>query len=362
MNRKAIITAFIFFAAASLHAQSVPCDNWPADCPEKAAMENSLSVSGRLDAGLLQSEITAQDKVRNAITAAFEHAANPLQWRVIQLEDITGLNDRQKPETPANLRSPKGLTMYFQFIANEDSLQSWKEWKMRDRENRQTVGAAATQSYGDVLNGPLYKSYIDSANHYQQLYADYMEKHQSEGAAVFTDKTAEGYSKKMTAYTDKAVALQKQNISGNGWKSLEEEDKKINRRFRNASVVYVQVTMNYEVAEIHETSNAVSSYAFPGAIIAKQVLIKEQENGYYHEFGKWNYMVMLLFGNWSNKIINEGYHAGFAENGQNDDRSIKKVTSDKVQTISLSVFGSQHNVEKLMQMLRASNLQQLIDK
>lgn len=362
MNRQLLTVVMCFVCTGQLHAQSTPCDNWPADCPEKTAMENSQSVSGRLDAGLLKSEIAAQDKVRNEVTATFQKVANTLHWRVIQLEDITGLNDRQKPETPANLRSPKALTMYFQFIVNEDSLQSWKDWKMRDRENRQTVGAAATQSYGDVLNSPLYKSYIDSANHYQQLYADYMEKHQNEGAALFTDKTAEGYSKKMTAYTDKAVALQKQNINGNGWKSLEEEDKKINYRFRNASVVNVQVTTNNEVVEIHDNSNNVSAYSFPGATIAKQVMIKEQENGYYHEFGKWNYMVVLLFGNWPNKIILEGYHAGFAENGQNDDHTPKKITSDKVQTVSLSVFGNRHNVESLLQSLRSANLQQLVDR
>ncbi|MDH7463121.1 hypothetical protein QEG73_17625 [Chitinophagaceae bacterium 26-R-25] len=126
--------------------------------------------------------------------------------------------------------------------------------------------------------------------------------------------------------------------------------------------MYVNVTQNYEVAEIHDDANKVSAYSFPNAIIAKQVVIRENENGYYHEFGKWNYMIILLFGNWSNKIVNGVYQAGFAVNGQDDDRTVKKVTSDKVQTISVSVFGNQHNVEKIVQALRAPNLQQFIDQ
>ncbi|MDH7463120.1 hypothetical protein QEG73_17620 [Chitinophagaceae bacterium 26-R-25] len=225
MNRQLLTFVALSFFAGTLNAQQ-QCELWPADCPENVSMEISQSVSKRLDAGLLQSEITAQDKLRNAVTSIFRQTAASLHWRVTQLEDITGLNGRQKAETPANLRSPRGMDLYFQFLVNDDSLQSWRAWKLSDIENRKNVGASAGKSFGDVVNSPLYKSYIDSANHYQQLYTDYMEKHQNEGAALFTDKTAEGYSKKMNAFTDKAVALQKQNISNNGWKELEEEGKK----------------------------------------------------------------------------------------------------------------------------------------
>jgi hypothetical protein len=106
----------------------------------------------------------------------------------------------------------------------------------------------------------------------------------------------------------------------------------------------------------------VSAYSFPGASIAKQVLIKENESGYYHEFGKWNYMIMLLFGNWSTKTINGSYQAAFMENGQDDDHTAKKVMSDKTQTISVSVFGNQRNVEKFVAAIRSANLQQFIDR
>jgi len=361
MNRKFLAFALLSFFMGTSYAQQ-RCELWPADCPEKEAIEISQSISRRLDAGLLQTEIAIQDKVRNAITKQFQQTATALHWQLTQLEDVTGLNGMQKAETPVSLRSPRGMDLFFQFIVSEDSLQSWRDWKLSDIEKRKTVGAAATQSYGDVLNSPLYKSYIDSANHYQQLYTDYLEKHQNEGAALFTNKIVEEYSKKMNAYTDKAVALQNQNISGNGWKSLEDEGKKINYRFRNATVVYVNVTQNYDVAEIHDDANKVSAYSFPNAIIAKQVVIKEDETGYYHEFGKWNYMIILLFGNWSNKIVNGCYQAGFAASGQNNDRTVKKVTSDKVQTISVSVFGNQHNVEKFVQALHTANLNQLVDR
>jgi hypothetical protein len=361
MNREFLTVAFVLVFACPLFAQQ-RCETWPADCPEKESMELSQSDAHRLEAGLLQSEIAIQDKMRNEITTLFQHTATSLHWQVTQLEDITGLSGRQKPETPASLRSPRGMEMYFQFIVSDDSLESWRNWKLSDIENRKTVGTAATNSYGDVLNSPLYKSYIDSANHYQQLYTDYMEKHQNEGAALFTDKTAESYSKKMNAYTDKAVALQKQNINGNGFKSLEEEGKKINYRYRNATVVYVDVTQNYDVVQIHDDANKASPYSFPGAAIARQAVIKEEESGYYHEFGKWNYMVMLLFGSWSAKTVNGSYLAGFSANGQNDDHTAKKVPSDKTQTISVSVFGNQRNVEKFVQALHSANLQQLIDR
>jgi hypothetical protein len=220
----------------------------------------------------------------------------------------------------------------------------------------------AGQSYNDVVNSQQFKNYMDSSNYYQKLYLGYMDKHKNDGASLFTDKTAEKYSKKMNEFSDKAVAMQTQNIQQNGWKDLEKEGKLITHRFRNATIVYVHVAANAYDGEIHNDDNICFDYPATGARIAKQLKIKEDETGYYHEFGKWDDMIMLLLGNWLNKIVNGSYQAGFTGNTQGDERSPKKVTSDKFQNMCVQIMGNKNNIEKMARSLDLQTLNNAIYK
>ncbi len=50
------------------------------------------------------------------------------------------------------------------------------------------------------------------------------------------------------------------------------------------------------------------------------------------------------------------YEAGFNLNGQGDEHTPKKIKSDKVQNISINIYGNKENIEKIAKLIDVEKL------
>ncbi|MBS1655170.1 MAG: hypothetical protein JSU05_10015 [Bacteroidetes bacterium] len=362
--KKLLIVCIVLFITATVTAQN--CEYTPADCPDAGSIEAALSASVRSGNGLSDKEIEMQDRMRNLVTDMMQHAAKTLGWRMIELDEVVNLNPFQSGSTPQSLKSPRYYGIEFEFIVNKDSLKAWKDWLI-DFSNRYTN---ATSNYmnnqSDIANSPLYKQYSDSVDKYLKLYTDYMTAHQSEGAALFQDKKAKNFQDKEDEYNNKRVALLNQTNSKNYASSYDDERKQRTMQFRESSTVEIFFEFNPGVSIINSSdgNEQVSNYNLPGVAIAKSVHLSEPDpNSIPWHFDQWKNMNVLLFGKWLPKPDqNKNYNAEFTLNGQSDERTPKKIGSDKVQTIAIHIMGSYVNMDKLIKQLDITKLNEAVFK
>lgn len=363
--KKLLICWFTVLNTGILYAQD--CAFYPADCPETEFIEQSQSRQDRLDNDILPQEIDMQDKMRALITVMMKNASLALHWDMIELKEYTNDGGLQSGGTPYPLRSPRGIDITFQFIVNKDSLQAWKNYQTDyDKRHYNDI----SQDYNNITTtteSPLYKRYKDSADHYMKLYTTYVEEHKDEGAALYTkDKHPAYYQKKQTEFLDKLNALTDQTHRNSGIESKESEHDKITRRFRKNIVVqvhfhannFVGIAIDQSLGPIESTS---VTFPLPHAALSKLYTVKENQTN--ESLVKWNNIILILLGNFLTKPNNYGYYdAGFNHNSQGDEHSPKKIKSDKVQNISISISGNKKFIEKMLKFIDVDKLNGTIVK
>ncbi len=361
------IVIFIFLMTiVNRLALSQTCDVFPADCPDEGSIQASQNPTIRLGNGILLQEIKMQDAMRYLVTDMMINVAKTLHWRAIEMDEITNLNSGQSGGTPYALRSPRFFGIEFEFIVDKDSLAAWKDWLIEFSNRYKDAGLNAMNKEADVAHSPLYKQYSDSVDHYIKLSADYMTAHQNEGAKLFDDKQLTYLQHKQKDYTDKQVALLNQNNSENSLSSFDDDKKQGTKRFRNASTLEIFFEFNPGVGTVFSSDGEeqVTNYNLPGAVVAKSVHLSEPDPYTipWH-FDQWENLTLLLFGNWLTKTDQyKNYNAVFTLNKQNDEHTPKKIMSDKVQTIAIHVMGNKTNMDKLIQQLNITSLNNAIDK
>ncbi len=351
---------FVLGILSSCIVNAQTCDLSPADCPDAGSIEAALSATVRSRNGLTDKEIEMQDRMRNLTTDMVQHAAKALGWRVIEIDEVVNLNPFQSGGTPPPLRSPRGYGIEFEFIVNKDSLKDWKDWLVDFSTRYQNTTMDLMNKQNEIANSPLYKQYTDSVNRYINLYTDYISAHQNEGAALFTSAKVKYYQDKQKEYTDKRVALLNSNASANTSDAFDKEKAARTAAFRDASIVQIFFSFNDGVGIIHSSNGEeqVLNINSPGTAYAKFVHIPEPDpNTIPWHFDQWENMDVLLFGKWLPKPDQyKNYSAAFTRNGQADEHTPKKITSDKVQTIAVHVMGSKANMDKLVQQLDTAKL------
>lgn len=363
--KKVLVFYFILLSSFSLYAQDYP--QWPADNPETDNIEASQSKQIRQGNDILPQEIEMQDKMRTTITDMMENAAKKLGWTMVELSEYTNENGLQGGGTPYPLRSPRGIEITFQFIVNKDSLQAWKNYQTayaNDRINSQQANYNNTQA---ISGSPLYKQYQDSVNHYMNLYTTYTTAHQDEGAALYTkDKHPKYYMQKENEFINKMTTMTQQTQDNSGAEHAEDKRKGETRRFRNHTVVQVKFSVNnYSAFAIDQSLGPIESASviFPitGTKVSK--LYSTPWNQENKDLVKWNNVLLILLGNFQAKPGAENvYKAGFNFNGQGDEHTPKKIKSDKVQNISINIYGDKTNVEKMVKLIDVEKLNSTIVK
>ncbi|MGH2644684.1 MAG: hypothetical protein ACRDE2_12095 [Chitinophagaceae bacterium] len=363
--RKILFVLSAVFTGFSLYAQDYP--HSPADKPETTYIEESQSREIRIKNLILPQEIAMQDKMRMLITEMMQDASKKLGWDMVELSEYTNNDALQSGSTPYALRSPRGIDITFQFIVNNDSLLAWKNYQTDYVNNNMNRLDANSNNMQTSMESPKYKQYRDSANYYMNLYTTYCEAHKDEGAALYTkDKHPKYYQQKETGFIDKANAMVQQIQTNSGIQQAEDKGKSDTRRFRNHTAVQVKFNINiYNVEVLSQISGITqftsATYSISGSKISN--LFSFPENREPDVFYKWNNVLMILLGNFQTKPCeNSVYHAGFKLNGQGDEHTIKKIKSDKVQNISINIYGDKSNVEKMAKMIDVEKLNKEIVK
>lgn len=362
--RKRLLVLLILFISGKLYSQSYP--QWPADKPETEQIAQSQSRESRLEDLLLPQEITMQDRMRTLFTDMMQNASKKLGWQMVELSEYTNNGGLQSGSTPYNLRSPRGIDITFQFVVNKDNLKAWKQYQISYNNKHLNTQSNTYNSQVDVTNSPLYKRYKDSMEHYQNLYVNYVNAHQSEGAALYTkDKHPKYYQDKENEFIEKMTNLTQQVQDNSGIDEMENENKLQTFNFRNKTIVQVRFHVNAFASGPLEQSIQGSEYTsspFPmsPALLSRIYAFKIITSNETPD--KWKNALLVLLGNFHTRINEYGYYdAGFNHNGQGDEHTPKKIKSDKVQNISITISGNKTNVEKMAKWIDVEKLNNVIE-
>lgn len=199
------------------------------------------------------------------------------------------------------------------------------------------------------------------------LYSTYLTAHQNEGADLFTkDKHPKYYQDKENEFINKMNALTQQTQDKSGIQQMQDEKEQATRRFRNNTVVQVQFRVNPFVGNaINESSGPIesiaASYPLPKTTLTKFYTIQKDKTS--TDLFKWNNSMLILLGNFKTTPTDKYvYSSGFNQGGQGDEHTPKKIKSDKVQNISITINGNKSNIEKLVKFIDVDKLNNTIVK
>lgn len=136
--------------------------------------------------------------------------------------------------------------------------------------------------------------------------------------------------------------------------------------FRSACVVQVYFDFNGDVG-LGQENNLVQGTpsTIPGASIVAWFHNPQPDlEGLDWHYEKSYDVAEILLGPWQPKRDSyNGYHSVFSANPKNmDEKSVKKIASDKVQTIAIHICGRKDNVKKFISQLDLTKLNALIEK
>lgn len=360
--KKIIAFHILMISCISLFAQDYA--QWPADKPETDNIEASQSKQIRLGNSILPQEINMQDKMRVLITVMMHDAAKKLGWDMTELSEYTNDNAMQGTGTPYALRSPRGIEITFQFIVNKDSLQAWKNYQLDYGKSSLDNGIQNYNNTIAITQSPLYKRYQDSVSYYINLYTTYTTAHQNEGAALFTkDKHPKYYQQKENEFINKMTTMTQQVQDNSGTQQMEDAHDLKTFQFRNNTVVRVNFKVNnFTAVAIDQALGPIESTSVAYSLPRSQLytIPKRQTN---ESIVKWKNVILILLGNFHTRPNDYGYYdAGFNHNSQGDEHTPKKIKSDKVQNISINIYGNKSNVEKMAKLIDMDKLNSTIVK
>jgi hypothetical protein len=297
------ILFLVLLAANGAVAQN--CSYAPADCPTTrsdpyGSPEDSIS---RLGNPVLPREITMENRLRVKLARLMERVAQKEGWEVVQLsEDLaSGERDANGDVLAYPLRPPHWIVFHYQFIVNTDSLRAWDSWQQRfaqrrmDNMNDYSARQAKVQGRLQAL--------MDSATYYGQ----------------------KGNLKKMNELVEKAAALQKDPQAEKADVNFEAERKSQRVRFRDASVLIVEIGLNVDFAKTPDETPVPPAGNGPIWLsnTAPDPIAVDLIN-------RSHTCALLLSGNWKRSSQGGGYAVTLN----------KKISCDQIQTITVHLSGN----------------------
>lgn len=350
--KKIFIIGFALFLSVNSSAQL--CDYAPADCPD----ETGINSAKYLTEGLLPQEIEIKNQFMNKVTDMMLKAAKQLHWQGMELGAVAGSGPLQSGATTYEYRSPRMFFCEWQFIVDKDSITAWKNW-LEDFGNRSINNLNNyTDKSTEIVNSPLYKAYSDSIDEYINKSTAYIQNHQSEGMAIMESKGYKALQSKMNDFIDKRTRLLQP--AENTYINPDSERKMQTARYREGATVHIEFYVNYSAANIKSADDdQASDFTIPGSFITKFITVASPViSNNVDDPGRYKHFLAILLGKW-NKKMNQfnGYDSQFADlPGQNDEHTLKKIKSDKIQTITIYIMGSEKNIRKILPLLDISAL------
>jgi hypothetical protein len=337
---------------------------------------------------IVSEEIKMQDMIRDFLTDQMETLGKLKKWEVYELDEnsdgvcLIPVNRNEKAyPVPYSIRSPHGLQISFVFIVNEDSLQVWKDWFNNMAENAQGLGNDMKSGFDDPAYVAAQKEYMDSADYWSGLLVAYETKNFQvfQQAALNKDDAfvkkyemvTKNYQSHMDYWTKKGSDLSQATMASSGQKMTQLQDDshlKIDA-FRNATMIRVTFDFNNNRAVAAETDDIhlVKQLSVSSTSLAQLYHNnKTSDNRIYslNVFNRSTDLALLLLGKWNIDADKYGkYHAVYAMDKKNTDKfTIKQVTCDKIQTISVHIEGRPYYIESFLKSLQIEKLNSIITK
>ncbi|HVT84372.1 MAG TPA: hypothetical protein VHD35_04175 [Chitinophagaceae bacterium] len=338
------IIGFALFLSVNSSAQL--CEYAPADCPD----ETGINTAQYLTEGLIPQEIEIKNQFMNKITDMMLKAAKQLHWQGMELGAVAGSGPLQAGATPYEYRSPRMIFDEWQFIVDKDSITAWKNW-LEDFGNRSLNNLNSyTDKTNEIANSPLYKAYSDSIDYYMNKSTEYIQNHQSEGLTVMESKGYKSLQSKINDFIDKRTKLMQP--AEKSYANPDTERILQTARFREGATLHIEFYVNYSAANIKSSDNdKVQNFPVPGSFFSKFVTVASPIiSNNPDDPGRYKHFLTILLGKWSKKMNQyNGYNSQFADlPGQNDEHTLKKIKSDKIQTITVYIMGSEKNIQKIL--------------
>lgn len=306
-NRLAVMMILLsMICSTRLRAQA--CSYFPADCPTAQLADSA----DRFNNPIVPEEVSMEIRMHDFLSDQMQRLADKKKWEVYQYDEShsTGyLNASRSGPLAFNLRPPHEYEISFIFIVNADSLRAWQEWQK-----------AFTQQIADQA---------DKVNQNTDNYA------------AFTATI----------------------------KKLQENQKVITERFRNASMIRVKYVLNSAdgatLSTIQDNMHHSGAPHVAHAVLALQAHNdKTDEQGGFdlNQFTRCDDVVLLLFGNWNLQPNGyQYYHAAYYNDKKNVDLvTPKNITCDKIRTIEMHVEGAPAYINQFLQTLDTEKLSLLI--
>ncbi|MDP4216246.1 MAG: hypothetical protein Q8927_08590 [Bacteroidota bacterium] len=358
------------------------CPQMPADCPVEDYPNLDLSEDSvsKLGNPIIPQEVAMEHFLRRRTTALMKRIAQKEGWEVTELSEggASGYRDLPPHDTPLNyaLRPPHWFEISFQFIINKDSLAAWAAW-IKDLSERRLADVNQYASRMASVEDKR-KAYMDSANYYGDLKANYMTAHMAgyqqalmsgskSGTAAY-EKAVDAYDKKVNYWINKATDLQKDASSEKRQSDAEEEKNSVGQRYHDATVVTVEFRFNGENAltnEAHAAGEAsgsssggnpsgASGYSLARWYSNPKPYLKDPLALYTHSRN----FVLLLDGPWNlHPDANGIFYPSFRSNKQAiDQRTPKSIKSDRIQAISIHIAGNKAGIGRVLADLSAAEL------
>lgn len=354
--RKIRYICILLLSAGSLCAQDYP--QWPAERPETEEIASAQDKQTRLDNRILPQEIGMQDHMRSIFIGMMRRAATELGWEMAEISEYTNDNPMQGSGTPYALRSPRGIEITFQFIVNQDSLAKWRKDKRALEARKISNQQTDQEKIQAITKSSQYRNYTDSAHFYMNLYTTYLETHQDEGASLYTkDRHPKYYQQKETDFLNKANAMISQSHDHGGTAQGEKTKSALDQRLANHTIVSAKFIVNdFEGAAVDQTLGPVRHTSIPyvcgHATYARLYSIPAGQANC-----RWHHILLILLGAFHTSGGDQDhYQASFNRNGQGDEHTPKKIRSDQVQNISISLCGEKDHIERLRKFIDVAKL------
>jgi hypothetical protein len=314
MKKNNILLILLFLLSqvyVSYHTEAQSCMQFPADCPDNESLQQMAEKKWEGPADLkVKEEYAMQDHLRDFFISMMQQMAKSENWQYYLFQEDQesgiGIDGNTKPLSYP-LRRPCQWGISFIFIANEDSLKAWQNWYNNDLQN----------AINNMVN-----SYKQAANYQSN---DEIKKQQESFETYKHNKTI---------------------------------------AYRNESIIRVTCNINeYTTASLSENAKIVKQLPEPG--VSLSVLVHNNQPDEHEIFGQYlrsSDYALLLFGRWV-LTLNEynAYNAMYrADKKSNDAVTIKKIPSDKVQTITIHVEGASKYINQFLQSLDMQKLTGLI--
>jgi len=367
---------FLFCSANSLLAQN--CTAAPADCPDNGhdAWGTADDSVSRLGNPVLPLEIRMENQLRTFASNVISRIAQKQGWTWTELLEYASSGERMPDGdalVPYPLRSPHWCQFTFQCIVSRDSLRAWNDWQAEFGQRRLHVNKDYASSI--MADQDKYKANLDSATYYGQLKAKYMEDHMAEYQQALQNSNAAGikafekgmasYDQRINAFTEKGSNRQQAQQAEKADGVMEKERRLMTLRFRDATVLVVQVGFNMENSGNTEGLIITSTNTKPGFTLSDSYYNKDANP--FESVESWtrsNNLALVLIGPWNLKPDQWGkYLPAFRLDKKNTDAlTPKRIKSDQVQVIDFKLSGNKSAIQHFLIDLSSDELNRLIVK